>query len=259
MSKVAGAKMLTSDSALRVVKIADLQVDPSYQREIRGKHRKIVSNFDKNALGIILVGQREDGSLWVVDGLQRKTALEKLGKETVRAEVFVSKGPEHEAEVFRLVNQNRTALSSPELFRAKLAAGDKTAWEIKKLVESLGLIIGYVRKRNGRPGDWKVISAINTLERVEQRYGLGVLELTLETVKASWPEDLHAFASDIIFGVGVWISRHDGVIDTDSTVPKFRTATPAKILYSSGLGVGDRPNNVADVLEKLSRKRMIRK
>ena len=93
-------KMLTTERALRIVAVADLQVDPSYQRCVKPNHKKIARDFDPNALGVPLVGQREDHSLWIVDGQQRVEALKLLGKVNVRVEVFASKGPEHEAHVF---------------------------------------------------------------------------------------------------------------------------------------------------------------
>jgi hypothetical protein len=72
---------LVVKSALRVVKLSDLSVDQSYQREVKSGHKSIVSDFNEEALGVPLVGQRSDGSLWIVDGLQRVTALKKLGRD----------------------------------------------------------------------------------------------------------------------------------------------------------------------------------
>src|SRR5688572_29909905 len=124
-------KKLVTKSALRTVDLDLLAVDSAYQRDVRHGHKKIIADFNDQALGIPLIGEREDSTLWIVDGLQRITALKALGKTKARVEVFASKGIEHEAEVFKLVNLNRTKLKPVEEFKALLAAHDKESWDIK--------------------------------------------------------------------------------------------------------------------------------
>lgn len=47
------AELLTTDRAFRVVPVADIGVDKTYQRDVKGKHRRIVTDFDKDAFGVL--------------------------------------------------------------------------------------------------------------------------------------------------------------------------------------------------------------
>jgi hypothetical protein len=256
---VAKAKMLTTSSALRVVDIADIKFDDSYQRgEVKG-HKRIVAEFDEHALGVPLVGQREDGTLWCVDGRQRLTALKKLGKKTVRAEVFVSQGPEHEAQVFKLVNAGRTKLNPGELFKAKLTAGDKDAWAVKEAVEGAGFRLECSRPtRRNSEHSWKYVTAFSTLERIYRMGGKSAERITriLIVVGEAWPGDMFATNSDILGGLGqFYANRGDEMVDDQRLADRLRATTPTKIVYTAGLGIGGRHANVAEVIARLYARR----
>lgn len=263
MAKNEAVKMLTASTALRVVDIADIGFDKSYQRVVVPKHKQIVTAFNPNALGVPLVAQRDDGSLWCVDGRQRITALGKLGKKTVRAEVFVSTGPEHEAEVFRLVNGGRTPLQPGELFRSKLTAGDASAWEIKRAVEAAGykLILDRGRTGGGKgPEAWKEVRAVRTLIDIykaahdRENRGANITRALVACAKA-WPGDGMAACADIIGGVGQFLGRVGDAADDDRLADRLGTTTPQKLLYTASLGIGGRIANVADVVARLYAKR----
>jgi hypothetical protein len=257
---VAKAKMLTTSSALRVVDIADIRFDDSYQRgEVKG-HKRIVAEFDEHALGVPLVGQREDGTLWCVDGRQRLTALKKLGKRTVRAEVFVSQGPEHEAEVFRLVNAGRTKLLPEELFKARLTAGDADAWAIKEAVEAAGFALPLRKRPKAvtHPTAWKEVMAVNTLLRVFRMGDRNADRVTriLKAVGEAWPGDVLATNSDILGGLGqFYANRGDDLVDDARLTARLAGTQPRKIIHTAGLGIGGRHSNVAEVIARLYGKR----
>lgn len=261
---------LVTKSALRVVELERLQTDSSYQREVKAKHKKIVSEFNEDALGIPLVGEREDGSLWIVDGLQRKTALVKMGRKTVRAEVFASRGPEHEAEVFKLVNLNRTKLNQGEQFKALLAAHDPTAWEIKKVVEECGYTLtlsatGMTGKRRagGMTNDDKAskqVSCFNTLRWAYQYCGIESIRFALTVVDKAWPGDRLNTYQIMFGGLCVFYQRRDGVVDLDRLIPRMQSVTAQKVLYAASQNqIGNsKQQAVADVMEKVYNKRLPR-
>ena len=62
--------------------VADLQVDSgSYQRALQKRLvGSIRDDFVPAGLGVLTVGRREDGSLWVVDGQTRAAAMKELLK-----------------------------------------------------------------------------------------------------------------------------------------------------------------------------------
>lgn len=251
---------LTANQALRVVPIDKIGVDPSYQRGVRGKHKKIVTEFDANALGVPVVGEREDGSLWIVDGLQRMTALSKLERKTMRAEVFKSDGPEHEAAIFRKINQNRTKLTPGELFQARLTEGDEAAWAIKKLVEAEGMrLVTNAGRHEAASQSSREVTAINTLVRIYETQGGGAISFALKAIQGGWPNDPVWLKSDLIKALAGFYHAHDGAVDLGRLTDRMMTTTPAKVMYSAGLGAGDRSTNATAIVEKLYRKQLRRK
>ena len=131
---------------MRVVKqvtamlnVDELNVCESYQRTVRTAGvNKIVKNFDRDALGTLCVGKRKDGSLWIVDGQQRWTALKKLGVKRVPCDVFESSGPSHEARIFRHKNKDRTGVNAVTIFKALLTEQNEDAVALLAAVESAG-------------------------------------------------------------------------------------------------------------------------
>lgn len=175
MSNKKTDKRTVKGSALKVLYLDGIQTDPSYQRDVVAGHKKIIADFDPVAFGVPLVGEREDGTLWIVDGLQRITALRKMGKKTMRAEVFRSQGPEHEASVFRKVNKNRTGLKPLQLFQAALTEGNEEAWAVKNVAEEYGFKIPKTHSpspANSSPENIAVtLSCVNAVQYIYKRGG----------------------------------------------------------------------------------------
>jgi len=257
MAKIEAVKMLTASTALRVVDISAIGFDPSYQRGVVSRHKQIVTGFNPNALGVPLVAQREDGSLWCVDGRQRITALGKLGKKTVRAEVFVSSGPEHEAEVFRLVNGGRTRLTTQELFKARLTAGDRDAWEIKDAVEAAGFVLDLQHAKSREA--WKDVRCVAALADIHKTGGGERITKVLTACKVAWPGDTLSSSADIVGGVGTFATRMGDATDFDRLADRLGTTTPQKLLYTASLGIGGRLANIADGVAKLYSKKAAKK
>lgn len=254
---------LVVKSALKVLKLdqVELNVDPSYQRDVKAKHKKIVAEYNEEAFGIPLIGEREDGGLWIVDGLQRITAKRKLGHRELRAEVFNSKGPEHEAEVFKLVNLNRTKLSAWEEFKALLTAGDELAWSVKNVVEKCGfrVVQGYTTNAPMEQ-QARYITGVATMMQLTKHHGPEPLEFTLRTVKEAWPGDKLAVNNRIIYGMTNFFVVRERVVDEERLVERMRKTTPAKVLYTAAqmvnIGSGGGGSQVTAIIEKLYTKRM---
>ena len=252
-------KMLTTERALRIVAVADLQVDPSYQRCVKPNHKKIARDFDPNALGVPLVGQREDHSLWIVDGQQRVEALKLLGKVNVRVEVFASKGPEHEAHVFKLVNCNRTKLHSLEEFWAKVRALDDDSLILKRTVEQEGFkIVGRGNERlSGKDGsETNGLACVNTLARYLHLHGPDAVRFALRIVRTHWGSDPNARTSHVLAGLSRFWSGHRDDLDEARLGARLVTTTPSKILVAAANGLSDKETNVHTEIERMYKKRL---
>lgn len=256
------SKRTVVKGALRVLRLDTLQADDSYQRPVKARHKRIVTDFNEEALGVPLIGERADGSLWIVDGLQRVTALRKLGKREVRAEVFASRGPEHEAEVFKLVNLNRTRLLPTEEFRALLTSHDEQAWKLKQVVEECGfrMVLGKTSSRD-RSGIGKQaaleLTCTSTLLQINKRWGLEPIRFALTVIPQAWPGDPQGSRHDILGGLATYHHRQNGIVDLDRLLPRLRGVTAQKVLYTAKQMTlsNNMWESVADVIDRLNRKR----
>lgn len=249
---------LVKSKAMRIVQLDDLQTDQSYQRELRPKHKRIVADFDPDSFGMPLIGQREDGGLWIVDGFQRISAIRKLGWTSVRADVFISEGPEHEAKVFTRVNLNRQALRPLEEFQSRLTAQDEKAWAIKEAVEGCGFkITKYLSPKMDRQGT--TITCITSLYTLYKAHGVEAIKFALNTAKAAWPGDPLGAYRHIVMGLSHFFYRNKGIVDIERLIPRLSQTTPQKILYtvSSQAFGGSKGDATADIIERIYRKRSV--
>ncbi len=189
----------------RKIGVDELNISDSYQRTIvPGRVNRIAKNLDQDAFGSLTVGQRRDGTYWVVDGMQRLTAARKLGIVMVPCDVFQSEGQEHEARVFRLKNRERTNVSSVALFRAQLTEGDEQTLAIADAVKKSGFKLGL----DNHSTKWPYIRAVKALERSFQRVDGSGLILALSVLADAWPGEDGALQGDMIEGVCWFIKKH---------------------------------------------------
>lgn len=112
--------------------LEDLNVD-TYQRGEVSKKSSLgkAKDFSFEAAGALIVGQRQDKSFWIVDGLQRALALLRRGdtKKTY-CMVFQSRGYSHEASVFYLCNIGRVGVKAIHKYNVAVASNFSPQVEI---------------------------------------------------------------------------------------------------------------------------------
>lgn len=146
-----------------VLEIAQINVDPDYQRDLRHDLiNKIARNYDIVKAGPILVSERDDGSLWAVDGQHRMGGAEQSGETEIFAHVVHGLSQADEAEL-RLARNDRKSDTAQEKFRSRLTMGDPVAHAITKVVEEAGTHINTTT-----PNSHSGINAIATLEQLYQ-------------------------------------------------------------------------------------------
>lgn len=201
----------------RKISVEELNISDAYQRTIvPARVNRIAKNLDQDAFGSLTVGQRHDGTYWVVDGMQRLTAARKLGIAMVPCDVFHSEGQEHEARVFRLKNRERTNVSACALFRAQLVEGDNQTVDIARAVEAAGLSLGFESQKAG----WPFVKAVVALEKAYRKIGKDGLESVLSIICEAWFGESNALRGDIISGVAYFIYKTPDY-DKDRLVKKL--------------------------------------
>lgn len=125
-----------------------LRVDQTYQRSLNdSKRKRIASNFNWAALGVLLVARRPDGSLWVIDGQHRlAAAMSRSDVRDVPVVIFEFGGNiQDEAGDFLIANKERKPLTGVDSFKAQVASGDAVAIAVNDMVHSTGRVVGIAR------------------------------------------------------------------------------------------------------------------
>lgn len=130
---------------LEYVPKAVLQVDSRYQRALNNdKRRRIASNFNWAAFGVLIVARRDDGSLWVIDGQHRLMAAQSRSDvQEVPVVIFEFGGNVmDEATDFLIANKDRKPLTGVDSFKAMVVSEDPIALEVQRLIHDVGRTVG---------------------------------------------------------------------------------------------------------------------
>jgi hypothetical protein len=213
----------------RKIIVDELNISDSYQRTlVPARVNRIAKNLDQDAFGSLTVGQRRDGTYWVVDGMQRLTAARKLGIAMVPCDVFQSDGQEHEARVFRLKNRERTNVSACALFRAQLTEGDEQTIRIAEVVKEAGLKLSLRDEGSHYP----YIKAVKALERSYVRVGGEGLLNALAIITEAWPGESGSLAGDMIDGM-CWFIKKNSPFDRDRLVSRLSKKSVSSVIRAA--------------------------
>lgn len=136
------------------VRISKLFIDPTYQRTESldtARCRRIKDAFSWNAFAPLKVAYRPKlGMYAIIDGQHRFHVLLLLFNKTdilVPVAVVDCRNAQEEAACFIDSSTNSKSLSPNAIFKAKVAAGEKAAVEIVRVLKSNGITISYTRGR----------------------------------------------------------------------------------------------------------------
>lgn len=201
---------------VRMVAVGDLIVDEEYQREAIAAHvAGIAKNFDEEAFGVMVAGERDDGSLHPVDGFQRLNAAIERGATHVPCQIIKSRGAEHEAELFGKLNKRR-GLSTHQLFKAEVCAGKPDAVAVYEAITQAGLNVRGM-KPNGRR---QAIGGVKQCQTAYRRMGGGEAGAThvtevLTMLRRTWGQEHHetAYHCAVIGGLAFFLRRFGDNVD----------------------------------------------
>lgn len=202
---------------LQWVPIADLRVDPTYQREIGGPGSKnvwrIATAFDWIKFSPVIVAPVEGGLFAIIDGQHRVTAAAAIGIEKVPCQVVIA-DRKRQAEAFVSVNGATTKMTPMQMFAARVQAGEAAAIEVRDAATAVGVKILRNPKAETEMRRGETM-AVGALERVASQYGAPLLTLTLRCILESTNGERPAILrAPIISAVAVCLYDH----------PEFRRA-----------------------------------
>lgn len=203
---------------------SEILVDDTYQRNIVRDHvMSIVRNFDPAGLGVITVSRRGDGSLWVLDGQHRLSALHEMGRQDEPVMCLVYDGLTAAEEANRFAFQARSLRIHPVyLYNARLVAGDPETLAINEIVTSFGLEV-TVNKRAGN-----IIQAPTTLHNIFKSGGRERLERVLLIAGSIWSHDRIPIPSYLIQGVDSILLRYPSISE-ERLIEMIRATPPEDI------------------------------
>lgn len=217
---------LQVNAQMEWLKVEDLIFDSRYNRVPREvRINKIVSEFDPNLFGVLLISHRYNDSNAIIDGQHRTRAMLEMGEQETLVPCFTyyNLSLEGEANLFRRFNQERTAPNATDIFRAKLAEKDQQTLNIQKVLSRYGLSVSLQPNAN-------TVRSVNALTLLYVGGGDNLLDLTLSIVKAAWPNDYAALDGKLLEGLGIMSMIYPGQINMEQLVGKLQNVTPNYVL-----------------------------
>ena len=165
------------------------------------------ANLNPEGIGALVVSERENGDLIILDGAHRTTALIEEGFEKMEVPALVHHNltPAEEASLFLIYN-NRLAVDILERFRLQVAAEDPESVILDREIRKAGFRpIGSARN------SLTCIKAVQTLYRGGSFTGreahLSTLRKTLKIIKEAWGTEGTA-TKETIRGIGALLLNH---------------------------------------------------
>jgi hypothetical protein len=120
------------------VAVGDIQLDIAVQRAIvAARLRKLTANFDPILLGEVLVSERTNGQLYILDGQHRLRAAEQSGIPTVTCEIFTGLSKADEARLF-MGRNDRAGIAKNDRNRNLATSGDTDTLNVQMAAQSTG-------------------------------------------------------------------------------------------------------------------------
>lgn len=188
------------------VRVGDIFLDEEYGRLPRTVNiERMASEWDRARVGAIYLSMRPDGRFAVLDGNHRVMACRVVEGDdaTLPARIYLDLTLKEEADLFTAFNRDRAQPRPGDVFRARLAAGDKGAIEIKNIVESLGLRLAL----DGQAADG-AINAIAAIEKIYQQYGANGLREVLLTLRNTMGTGASAIQAPVLKALAAFMVRY---------------------------------------------------
>ena len=202
--KNVNVRITASQKLTSKVKPNDLLVDYSYQREtLDTKVNAIIRNFNAKAIGVVILSIRDNGDLYIIDGAHRIEAMKRMnmGNLDVNAIVYFNLSLKDEADLFVLLNNNRTKPKRSALQKAAAMAGHENAVELNSVLEKVGLAFG------DKPGDG-IVRAIATANKVLNRLGKESLENSLIVLMEGFGSHSSSFSAELIEAISMILAKY---------------------------------------------------
>lgn len=233
------------------IPIKNLVSNQEYQRNLSQRHiQRTIQNFDVYQINPVKVSRR-DGLNYVVNGQHtiEIVAVVSGSRDTpVWCMVYDDMEYAHEADIFANQQKYVRTLTTYEIFKANIEAGNDIQLFINDLVDSFKLRIA------ARGGDC-VICAVGALEEIYKKYGFHVLRRTLKLCVASWQGEHLSLSGNILKGIAKLVAAYGEQVLDDYFIEKFRQI-PVKDIIRSAKERGGGTNGYAEAIFMIYNKKL---
>jgi hypothetical protein len=199
--------------------------DPRYQRPLDQRHiDRMAAEFNPDALGVIYVSDRGNGTIAVMDGFHRVAVMRQLGwdDQKMPALVFTGLSVQEEAEIFTAMNKDRRQPSRIHLFRAQVAAGDKHAVALNEVLVECGVkVIAGPAPRH--------LQAVGAVQKVIEIAGADIVRRAVKIATTAWSQHDDALAGPLLSGLALLIYA-EADIDDKAMIRRLEDHTPGMIM-----------------------------
>lgn len=228
----------------RTVALDEVTVDPKVQRDEGLDQRRVndmASRFNRNALGVLILSQRRDGTLVCLDGMHRTAAARQAGHMLpMEAIVYTGLSVAEEASLFLLYNDKKDP-SAISRFKARVIAEDPIAADIARIIAAHGWTVGTSKAEAG------IFAAIDKAEAVYRNAGKTlpegrhpeVLDSVLTILTSAWEYDPKSTHGALVVGVAQLVGRFGKAIDYKKLIDEMQGTRPGVLM--------GRARNLADI------------
>jgi hypothetical protein len=216
MERVRGTRTLAEieqSGKLELLAIEDLHFDKRYQRDLSADWvQRKGEEYEERKAGTIIVNQRKNGELWVIDGQHRTGAAQASGRTHMLALVFDSL-TDHEEAAMRVSYNDRRPDNVQQRFKARLYAGDPTAKAIEEICSQFGTRI------NNAPQMGVGINCVRTIEHLYERDDGVLLTRVMDVMRRAWGDIGGRNAGTAMFrGLGWLLETNSDQLDVNRLV-----------------------------------------
>lgn len=205
-----------------------LILDESYQRAAKPQFvRDLVLRFDERLVGTLDVSDRGGGSYAILDGNQRNTAMEQLGKQRCWCAIYEGMTVKDEAEFFLHKNRDRQVVHPYYHLRARIVAGHEDALHIERIVGDHGFKLAT---SSGSPDSLAAIKSVEAIYHLQSDVRENLLGATLQLVREVFLGRKGATDAEMLRGVAAFLARFsDSEIRWDHWKDALAASGPALI------------------------------
>ncbi len=237
--------------SFELIPIRNLVSNQKYQRPLSEGHiLRTMEEFDVYQINPVKVSRR-DGINYVFDGqhtIEIVASLSGSRDTPVWCMIYDDLAYKEEAHIFADQQKHVKSLVPYETFQAHIEAGDAKQKLIEATVHSYGLHIAGTKQANG-------ICAINTLEKIYDKYGETILDSTLRLAVETWEGENNSFSANILMGIAKILvaygddlkedvfKEHVGKLSVKSIIRTARERRPGSLGFAEAMMVAYNTKN----------------